>query len=479
MDAEGRDRWRHASRADTVSATSMTVPTLRAWLRRLREEDLLAVVGRRVDPRFELAAVTRRLDGRRAVWFARVGDADVPVVAGVACTRSMLAAACGMTEARLVDRLLEAEARPRPCAVVPPSEAPVQERVVRDGIDLLRLLPVPVHHEKDGGHHVSAGLCVVRDPVTRVQNVSIHRLQVAGPDRFTALILPRHTDQLYRAAEARGEPLECAIVIGADVATILASQSHVPFGVSELEVASALHDEPLPVVRCRTVDVDVPAAAEIVIEGRILPRARLPEGPFGEFPRYYGPLSDKHVIDVTAITHRERPIFHDILPAGREHLLLGAVPREASLLRGLRRTFPAVRAVHMTPGGSCRFHAVVSMEKRQEGQARNVILATLANNFDIKHVWVVDADVDVFDAEAVEWALATRFQADRDVVLVGGAQGSRLDPSADEGVSAKLGFDCTVPVGAEPERYEVIRIPGAGAVDLDDYVDAEAELPEL
>jgi 2,5-furandicarboxylate decarboxylase 1 len=232
-------------------------------------------------------------------------------------------------------------------------------------------------------------------------------------------------------------------------------------------------------VRCRTVDVDVPAAAEIVIEGRILPRARLPEGPFGEFPRYYGPLSDKHVIDVTAITHRERPIFHDILPAGREHLLLGAVPREASLLRGLRRTFPAVRAVHMTPGGSCRFHAVVSMEKRQEGQARNVILATLANNFDIKHVWVVDADVDVFDAEAVEWALATRFQADRDVVLVGGAQGSRLDPSADEGVSAKLGFDCTVPVGAEPERYEVIRIPGAGAVDLDDYVDAEAELPEL
>jgi 2,5-furandicarboxylate decarboxylase 1 len=457
----------------------MTVPTLRAWLRRLREEDLLAVVSRPVDPRFELAAVTRRLDGRRAAWFARVGDVGVPVVAGVACTRSMLAAACGTNEAGLVDRLLEAEARPRPCAEVPPSEAPVQERVVREGIDLMRLLPVPVHHEKDGGHHVSAGLCVVRDPITRVQNVSIHRLQVAGPDRFTALVLPRHTDQLYRAAEARGEPLECAIVIGADVATILASQSHVPFGVSELEVASALHDEPLPVVRCRTVDVDVPAAAEIVIEGRIVPHARLPEGPFGEFPRYYGPLSDKHVIDVTAITHRERPIFHDILPAGREHLLLGAVPREASLLRGLRRTFPAVRAVHMTPGGSCRFHAVVSMEKRQEGQARNVILATLANNFDIKHVWVVDADVDVFDAEAVEWALATRFQADRDVVLVGGAQGSRLDPSADEGVSAKLGFDCTVPLGAEPGRYEVIRIPGAGAIDLDDYVDAEAELPEL
>src|SRR5262249_32836666 len=190
----------------------------------------------------------------------------------------------------------------------------------------------------------------------------------------------RHPDQLYRRAEGRGEALECSIVIGADVATILASQSHVPFGVSELEVASALHDEPLPVVRCRTVDVDVPAGAEIVIEGRILPHVRLSEGPFGEFPRYYGPRSDKHVVEVTAITHRERPSFHDILPAGREHLLLGAVPREASLLRALRRSFPAVRAVHMTPGGACRFHAVVSMEQQQEGQARNVILATLANN---------------------------------------------------------------------------------------------------
>ena len=148
-------------------------------------------------------------------------------------------------------------------------------------------------------------------------------------------------------------------------------------------------------------------------------------------------------------------------------------------MRGLRRKFPSIRAVHMTPGGSCRFHAVISMEKRQEGQARNVILAALADNFDIKHVWVVDADVDVFDPEAVEWALATRFQADRDVVLVPGAQGSRLDPSADEGISAKLGFDCTIPLGAEPGRYEVIRIPGAEAVAVDDYVDPVAGLPEL
>jgi 2,5-furandicarboxylate decarboxylase 1 len=453
----------------------MTVPTLRAWLRRLQADGHLAVVSRRVDPRFELAAVTAGLEPGRAVCFARVGEYAMPVVSGIVSSRRLTAAACGVEEAALVDRLILAEAAPRPCRPVGPEQAPVHARVIRGEIDLLGLLPVPVHHEKDGGHHVTAGLCVVRDPVTRAQNVSIHRLQVVGPNRFTTLILPRHTDHLFRRAEACGDPLDCAIVIGVDPATLLASQSQAPFGVSELEIASALHDEPLPVVRCETVDVDVPADAEIVIEGRILPHVREPEGPFGEFPRYYGPRSDKPVIEVTAIAHRPRPIFHDILPAGPEHLLLGAVPREAGLLRSLRRAFPTVRAVHLTPGGRCRFHAVVAMEKRREGEAKNVILAALAASFDIKHVWVVDTDVDVLDPEAVEWAMSTRCQADRDVVVVASAQGSPLDPSTDDGVGAKMGFDCTVPLGADPFRFEPIRIPGADRLPVSAYLGGAGE----
>jgi 2,5-furandicarboxylate decarboxylase 1 len=452
----------------------MTVPTLRAWLRRLQACHRLAVVRKPVAARFELTAVAKRMDGQRPVVFTHVDDYRIPVVAGPSTSSRLLAEACGTEPAGIVERLIQAEAAPRACPLVSAAEAPVRECVVRRDIDLLRLLPIPVHHEKDGGHYVSSGLCVVRDPATRIQNVSIHRLQVVGPDRFTALILPRHTDHLYQQAERQDEALECAIVIGVDPATLLASQSHVPFGVSEFEIASALHDEPLPLVRCETVDVDVPAEAEIVIEGRLLPHEREPEGPFGEFPRYYGPRSDKPVLEVTAITHRRRPIYHDIVPAGYEHLLLGAIPREASLLRGLRRSFPTVQVVHMTPGGSCRFHAVIGMEKRQEGQAKNVILATLANNFDIKHVWVVDPDVDVFDPEAVEWAMATRFQADRDLVVIERAQGSRLDPSSEEGLSTKMGFDCTVPTGSDPFRYEAIRIPGLGGVDPQDYVDDEA-----
>lgn len=434
----------------------------------------MAVVDRQVSLEFELAAVAKRLDGQKAVLFRNVEGQAMSVVAGLASTRRMFAEACGTDEHALLARFGAAARQPRPCRVVGAASAPVKAHVVTEGIDLRRMLPMPVHHEKDAGQYVTAGLCIVRDPETRKQNVSIHRLQAAGPDRFTTLILPRHTHLLHSRAEQAGEPLEIAIVIGADPATILASQAHVPFGVDELEVASALHAEALEVVRCETIDVDVPAEAEIVIEGRLLPGERAPEGPFGEFPRYYGPRSDKEVIAVTAITHRERPIFHTIVPASYEHLLLGAIPREASLLESLRRRFPSVRGVHMTPGGTCRYHAVVSMTKATGGEPRNVIMATLADNFDIKHVFVVDDDVDIFKPEEVEWALATRFQGDRDLVVVPGAQGSKLDPSTDDGVSTKMGFDCTVPMAADPERYRPIAIPGYDRVRVEDYVDSAA-----
>jgi 2,5-furandicarboxylate decarboxylase 1 len=438
--------------------------TLRTWLDALQESGRLDVVERTVDLRFELAAIAKRLDGR-AVLFTSVSGHEMPVVAGIVSSRAMIADACGCEERDLIRRFASAVAAPVPTASVPRDRARCKERVVRSGIDLMRMLPIPVHHEHDSGHYVTAGLFIVRDPVTRKQNVSIHRLQVSGRDRFGALILPRHTHHLQAAAERRGEPLECAIVIGVDPVTLLASQASTPFGIDELEIAGALRGAPLPVVRCETVDVDVPADAEIVIEGKILPNVREPEGPFGEFPKYYGPRSDKEVVEVTAITHRAAPIFYDIVPAGMEHLLLGGIPREASLFQTVRQAVPTVRDVRMSVGGTCRYHAVVQIEKTVEGQGKNAILAAFANSFDIKHVTVVDPDVDISDPNDVEWALATRFQADRDLVVVTHAQGSKLDPSTDDGVGAKAGFDCTIPLDADRFRYLRVRIPGEERVD--------------
>ncbi|WP_424765567.1 UbiD family decarboxylase [Paenibacillus sp. sgz302251] len=453
--------------------------SFRSWLAHLERSNRLAIVERKVSLRYEAAAVAKKLDGSKAVYFKQVENYSIPVVSGICSTRDDFAEALDTDRSGIIPKFAGAAASPLPCKEVNNGEASVKENIVLDDIDLMRMLPIPIHHEKDSGNYITAALFIVRDPVTRKQNVSIHRLQVSGKDKLGALLLPRHTFHLYKLAEEAGRPLECAIVIGVDPLTLLASQASTPFGVDELEIAGALHGEPLEVVRCETVDIDVPAHAEIVLEGKILPHVREPEGPFGEFPKYYGPRSDKEVVQITAITHRNDPIFHTIVPAGYEHLLLGGLPREASLFQTIRQTVPTVKAVHMSIGGTCRYHAVVSIKKRSEGEAKNAIIAALANSFDIKHVVVVDEEVDIFDMEEVEWAIATRFQADKDLVVVHGAQSSKLDPSTNDGLGAKMGFDCTVPLNSEPMRYLRVRIPGIEDIHLEDYVAAGAGLPPI
>ena len=267
-------------------------------------------------------------------------------------------------------------------------------------------------------------------------------------------------------AEAAGQPLDVAIVIGVDPLTLLASQAIVPIDHDELEIAGALQGRPLPVVKCRTSEIRVPAEAEIVIEGRILPGVREPEGPFGEFPQYYGPRANREVMEVLAVTHRKDAIFHTIVGGGLDHQLLGAIPKEATLLTHLRRNFPNVLDVHLSPGGVMRFHLFVKLKKTQEGQAKNVIMGAFAGSFDLKHVIVVDEDVDIHNPTEVEWAMATRFQADRDLLIVPESQGSKLDPSNRDGVGAKMGIDATKPLAAAEMVFTRIRVPGEEKIDV-------------
>jgi 2,5-furandicarboxylate decarboxylase 1 len=181
------------------------------------------------------------------------------------------------------------------------------------------------------------------------------------------------------------------------------------------------------------------------------------------------------VIEIDAVTHRRNPIFHTILGGGIEHLLLGGIPREATIMAHLRRSFPGVLDVHLSRGGTCRYHLNVKLDKRHEGEGKNVIMGAFGAHYDIKHVVVVDKDVDIHDQTQVEWAIATRFQADHDLVVISQALGSRLDPSADNGVSAKMGFDATVPLSSPPLKYKRIRVPGEEAVDLGKVIDAGAD----
>jgi 2,5-furandicarboxylate decarboxylase 1 len=439
------------------------VRALRDWLDHLAARDRLAVIKPNADLRFEVAAYAKRLDGVRATLFPRPSGHAIPVVSGLTSNRGWMAEAMGVEPQELLARFQDAASNPLPCREV--SDAPVQEIVHRQ-VDLLKQLPVPTHNEHDGGPYISAGLMIARNPKTGKQNVTIHRCQVTGPNRIGVLLLPRHTHAYLQMAEEAGKPLDVAIVVGVDPLTLLASQAIVPLDHDELEIAGALQGRPLPVVKCQTSEVRVPAEAEIVIEGRILPGVREPEGPFGEFPQYYGPRADREVMEVLAVTHRKDAIFHTIVGGGLDHQLLGAIPKEATLLTHLRRSFPNVLDVHLSPGGVMRYHLFVKLKKTQEGQAKNVIMGAFAGSFDLKHVIVVDDDVDIHNPTEVEWAMATRFQADRDLLIVPESQGSKLDPSNRDGVGAKMGIDATKPVDAAEMVFKRIRVPGEDKIDV-------------
>ena len=444
-------------------------PNLRTWLQELAATDRLAVARSGISLTDELAAVAKKLELERAVLFPSPAGHDIAVAANLFADRSWVADSIGVPVENLLSRFQQAVRHPLPWTEV--REAPVQAQVHRD-VDLLKLLPIPKHNEHDSGPYITAALLIARNPKTGIQNVSIHRCQISSRNRIGVLLLPRHTRHYFTMAERAGDPLEIALVIGVHPACILASQAIAALDEDEMHIAGALLGRPIEMAKCLTNEVRVPAHAEIVLEGRILPKLREPEGPFGEFPQYYGERAERHFAKIDRVTHRRDAIFHTIVGGANEHLLLGAIPREATLLGHLRRSFPNVLDVHLSMGGVGRYVLYVKLRKRQKGEAKNVIMGAFAGHYDLKHVIVVDEDVDIHNARDVEWAVVTRSQADRDLVIVADAQGSKLDPSARDGVSAKLGIDATIPLAAPPGKFTRIRVPGEDAVDLAAVIDA-------
>jgi 2,5-furandicarboxylate decarboxylase 1 len=439
---------------------------LRRWIDQLHRTDRLLTAPASLDLKYEVAAVAKRLDQQRAVLFPSPSGHSIPVIAGILSSRKWIAEALGVTEDQLLARFQSIVKNP-----IAPREVAesVAYEMVHEGsaINLLKLLPVPTHNEHDSGPYLSAGVLIMRNPITGEQNVSINRCQVSGDNRLGVLIATRDTRQFYNVAERAGHALEVAIVIGADPFVLLASQVSAPHGQNELDFAGAMLGEPVPVVKCRTNNVRIPANAEIILEGRVLPKVREGEGPFGEFPHLYGPRGDREVIEIDLVAHRRQPIFHTVISGCREHLLLGSIPREAVVLSRLQMIFPNVRNVHLSMGGTGRFHLYVQIQKRMEGEAKNILLASMAQHFDFKQVMVVDEDIDIFDPLDLEWAMATRFQADRDLLIVSGAQCSKLDPAAQDGFGAKLGIDATKPVGADVMRFKRTHVPGEQNVDVE------------
>lgn len=429
-----------------------------ADLKNAHPEDF-AVVKKEVDPNLELTGVLRKFQESGqypATFFEKVKGTDMPVIANVMASRRLLAVAFGIPETELRNEYARREDEMVKPTTVARQEAPVKERIyVGDEVDI-HSLPNIVHCGGDGGAFISSAVTISRDPETGVHNAGMYRQQIKaknkvgiGPGVYS------HFAHIYRKKDSVGEPLEVAIVIGHHPLFYMGSQYRGPLDVDELDVAGGLLGEPLRVVPCETVDLMAPADAEIVIEGKVLPGVREPEGPFGEYTWYLGPAMNSPVVEITAITHRADAIYQDLFSSHPEHNLTGLLGREATMFKRVKQAVPTVTGLTLPFSGTCRHTCYVSVKKEFDGVGKNVALAALAADPFMKLVVVVDDDIDVYSESEVMWAVATRTQPDRDIFVVPESYVCELDPSAYDisgrttrgYMNSKWAIDATKPVG--------------------------------
>jgi UbiD family decarboxylase len=435
------------------------------------------------DERVDLADVARYLDGnQKAVLFNDVSSEGVPLVGSVAGTRERLAMAFDTTVQDLLPEVLRRLRKTPEAHEVAREMAPVQEVVLTgDDADFSRL-PVHLQHDLDGSLYISSAMDIVRDPRNGLTNVGIRRLMLRGRrEAGVDLVAPSDLRAIYEHEARQGRRLPIAFVVGSHPIDHVAATMRIP--VDEVGLIASLRDEPLPLVKCVTNDLMVPADAEFVLEGYLSAEGHVePEGPYGEFLGYYGGVKMNPVFHLTAITHREKPVFQTSTIAGRDLAItdasqLIALRTEVTVWRALESAIREPLGVYTTTSSGGMFNVRISMRQRVPGEARNAIAAAMGSLANVKHVFVFDPDIDIFSDQHADWAFATRFQADRDLVVASGFRALPLDPSlAGARMGAKAGFDCTMPldVAATIEA----RVPTAPLYQGDRFETVEAALAD-
>ncbi len=441
---------------------------LRGFLEFLRQDhpEEILEVHHQVDLDNEMTTYVMELEKRGMtplIFFHDVKGFPYPVVVNTFGSRRRIGYGIGLDEKELISGWKSRSTDRIPPIIV--SEAPVKQ-VIQTGKKIdLEAYPIPGHFEIDGGRMITGGVVIAKDPDTGVGNLNFTRMQIHGADLLGASLHSRGDlwDFQRRQAE-RGEPLEIAVAIGVHPAISVAGATNLPITEDEMALAGALMGEGVPVVKAETVDLMVPANAEMIIEGVILPDRFQDEGPLGEYTGYASSRSTRNVIQVTAITHRADLIYQDIIPgASAEHLNLSKVSRMPRTFDAVKAVFPNVADMNYPMSGT-HYHCYVSLDQKIEGQARQVMMLIFGLDPYIKHIIAVDTDVDVFDEKQVLWALATRFQADRDLFVVSGLPANLLDPSMEGVVGAKMGLDATlaldspaVPIRIGEESIQKVR----------------------
>ncbi len=448
---------------------------LRTYLDQLVKHDpnQLKIVEEEIDPEFEAAAIVHKMEkdptypGFPAVLFKNIKGSKIPLLLNLHGTFERVALSIGSDVQGMVPEYGKREGSPIPTTLVESDKAPVHEVVLTgDDIDATKL-PSLVHQELDAGRYITSAAAITRDPDSGRLNAGIFRHQIQGPKQVGFMTNPaHHTSYIMRNYRDQGRKMEVALVIGHHPAMLMAAVSKLPGIGGELEVMGGLLGESVEVVQCKTVDLQVPAHAEIVIEGIVDtdPEKVQNEGPFGEYPLYYTRLGPMPWLQITAITMRTQPIYVDVFNAHREHLVLGALPRMGGIYRRVRESIPTVTAVNL-PLMGIRSTLFIAMKKKVDGEPKIAACAAFAVDPILKHIFIVDDDIDVFDNDQVMWAFTTRFQGDRDLIVMPNFLGGHLNPVTygfhreEKGpMETKMIMDCTRP--APPATFPpACRVP--------------------
>jgi len=413
---------------------------LRQYLNKLENEGNLLHISDPLSPRFEIPAVLKGLDGRGAVIFDNIEGNNSKITAAICGSRENIYTALGVEVDTFHKRLNFALNNPTRCKI---DDGPVKEVVEEPN---LSKIPILTFYDRDQGPYITSAVVYAKDPSSKGENVSFHRMDVLNKKRLSIRIQPGHLSQFMKKARDKGrKSLDVSISIGLHPAIMLAGASPAPFGTSEFDVANTLLGGELKLTECPHVDALTPADAELVLEGKIRLDEEATEGPFVSVTGTWKPEGLQPVIEVVGMMHRKDYIYQALLAASIEHRLLEGMPIEVPIWEHVRNIVPKIRGVNMTPNGCSWLHCVVSFEKLKEGDPKNVIMAMFEANPTLKHAIVVDLDIDPYDMEQVEWAIATRLQGDKDILIMPNSYISGLDPSSDteEKLGCKLGIDAT------------------------------------
>jgi UbiD family decarboxylase len=437
--------------------------SFRDFLKTSEKDGDVLRVKEEVSPRFEISYISKSFDNEGPILlFENIKGSDRKVVTNVCGSRKRICSALEVDQNGLCEKLIKAWHTPRKPRVV--ENAALKRTKI---VDLSRF-PILTYFEKDAAPYITSAVVHAKSANGKIENVSVHRLQVLDKNHLAIRLVPRHLFKLWRMGKEAGQDLDIAISIGVHPAVLVAASSPVPFGVCEFYVANTLMGGNLRLVRCENVDADAPADTEIVLEGKISATKEVVEGPFVDITGTYDVQRKQPVVTIVGMLQREDYVYHGLLPSGHEHRLLMGVPHEVFIWEAVSKVVPKVHAVNLSLGGCGWLHAVVSVEKQLDGDGKNVLLAAFAAHPSLKHAVVVDPDIDVFDPSSVEWAIATRFQANKDLIVVNNVRGSTLDSSADQetGLTTKVGVDATRPFSKPKEKFGRAKISVAKKTEM-------------